>query len=78
MRELLKDPFYEMIGEYDNCVIDYCLMEDDTPYQGYRSHKDAVLFAMLKVIERYIEDEIKSELSFTDRSMTNPSRGILI
>ena len=66
MRELLNDPFYEMIKEYENCVIDYCLMEDDTPYQGYRSHKDAVLFAMLKVIERYIEDEIRSELRFTD------------
>ena len=52
MRELLNDPFYSFIEKYDRCVIDYCLIEDDTPYQGYRSHKDAVLFAMLKVIER--------------------------
>ena len=52
MRELLNDPFYSFIEKYDRCVIDYCLIEDDAPYQGYRSHKDAVLFAMLKVIER--------------------------
>ena len=44
MRELQNDPFYEMIGNYKNCIIDYCLIEDDTPYQGERSHKDAVLF----------------------------------
>ena len=55
MRELLNDPFYELIEKYDRCIIDYCLIEDDTPHQGYRSHKDAVLFAMLKVIERYID-----------------------
>ena len=47
MRELINDPFYELIEKYDRCIIDYCLIEDDTPHQGYRSHKDAVLFAML-------------------------------
>ena len=55
MRELINDPFYELIKQYDRCIIDYCLIEDDTPHQGYRSHKDAVLFAMLKVIERDID-----------------------
>ena len=53
MRELINDPFYKLIEKYDRCIIDYCLIEDDTPYQGYRSHKDAILFAMLKVTERY-------------------------
>ena len=52
MRELINDPFYELIEKYDRCIVDYCLIEDDMPYQGYCSHKDAVLFAMLKVIER--------------------------
>jgi len=50
MRELTKDPFYKLIKDYDRCIIDYCLIEDDTPYQGYLSHRDAVLFAMHKVI----------------------------
>ena len=63
MRELVKDPFYELIKNYPRCIIDYCLIEDDTAHQGYRSHKDAVLFAMLKVIERYIDEQLKSEIS---------------
>ena len=62
MRELITDPFYEMIGGYENCIIDYCLMEDDVPHQGKRSHKDAILFAMLKVIERYVDTQLKDEV----------------
>ena len=59
MRELLNDPFYELIGKYDRCIIDYCLIEDDVPHQGKRSHKDAILFAMLKVMERDIDDRCR-------------------
>ena len=55
MRELLNDPFYELIKKYDRCIIDYCLIEDDALYQGYRSHKDILQFAMFKMIERYDE-----------------------
>ena len=61
MRELINDPFYELIKKYDRCIIDYCLIEDDTPYRGYRSHKDAILFAMLKVIERDIDTQLIEE-----------------
>ena len=64
MRELKNDPFYERLEKYDRCLIDYCLIEDDTPHQGYRSHKDAILFAMLKYIERYIEEQLKNEISY--------------
>ncbi|MCR4949808.1 MAG: hypothetical protein K6A40_00630 [Solobacterium sp.] len=64
MRELINDPFYEMIKNYPDCLIDYCLIGDAALYQGYRSHKDAVLFAMLKVIERYIERQLRSELEY--------------
>ncbi len=53
-----------MISTYKNCLIDYCLIEDDTPHQGYRSHKDAILFAMLKVIERYIDEQLMSEIRY--------------
>ena len=64
MRELINDPFYELIGKFDRCIIDYCLIEDDTPHHGKRSHKDAILFAMLKVIERYIERQLKAEIEY--------------
>ena len=72
MRELTDDPFYELIGKYDRCLIDYCLIKDATPYQGYRSHKDAVLFAMLKVIERYIEEQLASEVGFSGKAREEP------
>ncbi|MBO4868439.1 MAG: hypothetical protein J5585_01870 [Clostridia bacterium] len=72
MRELINDPFYKLIKEYDDCVIDYCLIEDDTPYQGKRSHKDAILFAMLKVIERYIDEQLKSEVDFRGTALDEP------
>lgn len=62
MREAIHDHFYELIRSYKNCVIDYCLIEDDVPHKGYRSHKDAVLFAMCKVIERYIEQQLRAEI----------------
>ena len=72
MRELLQDPFYALMETYDRCVIDYCLIEDDTPYLGYRSHKDAVLFAMLKVIERDIETQLQSEFDFNGNVYDEP------
>ena len=62
MRELLNDPFYELMRDYPRCIIDYCLIEDDMPHQGKRSHRDAVLFAMLKVIERSINMRLKEEV----------------
>ena len=62
MRELVNDPFYKLIEEYDRCIIDYCLIEDNMPYQGYRSHKDAILFAMLNVMERYIDTQSGDEI----------------
>lgn len=58
MRELINDPFYELIEAYDRCVIDYCIIEADIPHQGYHSHKKAIEFAMGKLNERYIDDEL--------------------
>ena len=67
MRELTHDPFYELINkQYDRCVIDYCLIAPDFPYRGIRSHREAVLFAMLKIIERYLEDQRASEEKFAE------------
>ena len=62
MNELINDPFYKLIEKYDRCIIDYCLIEDDTPYHGYRSHKEAILFAMLKVTERYGDTSLRDEI----------------
>ncbi|MBO4312275.1 MAG: hypothetical protein J5828_04690 [Desulfovibrionaceae bacterium] len=72
MRELIDDPFYETIRNYDRCIIDYCLIKDDTPHQGKRSHKEAVLFAMLKVIERDIDTELKAEIKYCRKIEDEP------
>jgi len=67
MHELTQDPFYQLIGnEYDRCVIDYCLIAPDMPYCGIRSHREAVLYAMLKIIERYLVEHRASEERWTD------------
>lgn len=62
MRQLVNDLFYETIGGYPDCVLDYILMEDDNPHQGKRSHWNAVALAMLKMIEGYIERQMKREI----------------
>lgn len=72
MHELTNDTFYTMIKNYPRCIIDYCLIGDDTPHQGYRSHKDAILFAMLKVIERYIDTQLKDEISYGSKVQDEP------
>ena len=64
MRELVHDPFYRLLEQYPRCVIDYCLIEGDMPHQGYRSHKDAVLFAMLKVMERELDTQPRADLGY--------------
>ena len=67
MHELTQDPFYELINsQYSRCDIDYCLIAPDASYRGIRSHREAVLFAMLKVIERYLEEHRVSEEWFSE------------
>ena len=72
LRELIGDPFYERIGQHEDCVIDYFLLSDDTPHQGYRSHKDAILFAMLKIIEQDIETQLASEVLYCRKVQDEP------
>lgn len=72
MRKLIYDPFYELIEHYPRCGIDYCLIENNTPHQGYRSHKDAVLFATLKVIERDIITQLRDELAYGGKAQDEP------
>ena len=72
MRELINDPFYATIREYDRCVVDYCLMADEVSYQGEESHRTAVLFAMLKLIERDIAFRHESEQRWGEVAGTYP------
>jgi len=53
MRELCNDPFYETLKGYDRLEVDYCLMESDSAGRGFSAHKEAVLYAMHRLRERY-------------------------
>ena len=55
MYELRNDFFYDMLAKYSRCVIDYCLLKNELPYQEEKSHRDAVLYAMQKF--SYFDDE---------------------
>lgn len=32
------DPFYAVLAEYPDCVVDYCIVKATAPYAGYESH----------------------------------------
>lgn len=43
------DPVYELIAQYPDCVIDYCIIEGESAYQGYESHRAALKTACEKL-----------------------------
>ena len=63
MIELVKDSFYKMMDGYEDCIIDYCIMKEEIPYRGERSHEDAIRFAMLKVMERTFRKPYGAEIA---------------
>jgi hypothetical protein len=46
MYELKNDRFYAISEEYSDCCIDYCLLADDKEYEGEKSHRKAIEFAL--------------------------------
>ena len=46
MFKLKNDPFYRERKTYRDCLIDYCLIQDEEQYEGEASHRKALLFAM--------------------------------
>jgi hypothetical protein len=43
------DPFYRLIGNYPDCVIDYCLVKNGRTTGGYDAHRNALLWACRKL-----------------------------
>ena len=39
------DPAYAVIEEYPDIVVDYCIVKDGLPYNGYNSHWSALAYA---------------------------------
>ena len=63
MRELTEDRFYEVLGRYPSCVVDYVLLAGDGPYEGEASHRRAVLSALEKLAEREGTDPFDADPS---------------
>lgn len=45
-----EDPFYEILEEYPENIIDYCLVGNRASYKGVDSHFEALLAGALKII----------------------------
>jgi hypothetical protein len=63
MHEIKNDGFYELAKQYDSDPeyhfvgeVDYHLLEDDKPYEGLQSHRDALIVVFDRLVENSIED----------------------
>ena len=43
------DPFYDLIAAYPDCAVEYCIVQDDLPYNGLASHWHALAVACRKL-----------------------------
>ena len=53
LTELTNDIFYKEYKKYPDCVLDYCIIKNYSPYTHLNSHKKAVIFAMEKWKKKY-------------------------
>ena len=51
------DPVYDVLAEYPECAVEYCIVKDDLPYYGYISHWRALVLACQKHFESDGEGE---------------------
>ncbi len=73
MKRIDNDSFYEFIKKYDPDSqyhfvgeVDYHLLCDDKPYEGMRSHKEALRFVFEWLVEQVVYDIDKAQLSPLD------------
>lgn len=68
LRELKTDSFYQTLNEYDRTEVDYCLLENDSPDMGELSHKEAVVYAMRLLCEKYPWISFDAQKATADKS----------
>jgi len=73
MQIIDNDAFYEYIKQYDPDIeyhlvgeVDYHLLSDDEPYEGMRSHREALRFVFDWLAERRIENNENARIMFGD------------
>ena len=59
MKEIKNDAFYDLVKQYDSDrehhlvgEVDYYLLEDNKPYEGLNSHREALNFVFGLLMER--------------------------
>ncbi|MBR3396518.1 MAG: hypothetical protein IKG70_01530 [Lachnospiraceae bacterium] len=74
MYEIKLDPFYDFIKRYDSDSehhlvgeVDYYLLSDDKPYEGLKSHREALLIVFDRLVQRSIENRENARKMFGDR-----------
>ena len=73
MKRIDKDAFYESIKQYDpnseyHLVgeVDYNLLFDDKPYEGMKSHREALRCVFDWLVKQSIEDKENARIMFGD------------
>ena len=66
MHEILNDAFYDLAKQYDSDnehhlvgEVDYHLLSDENPYEGLKSHREALLFVFEWLAAKSIENQEK-------------------
>ena len=54
--ELTDDLFYKEYEKYQYCVLDYCIIKNNSTYNSIESHKEAVIFSMKKWKKKFKSD----------------------
>ncbi len=55
-----RDPFYELIAEYPDLAVDYCIVDDGQSYCGYESHRRALDTAFGRLCEEWEGDPVRA------------------
>ena len=73
MHEIQNDDFYEFARQYDSDrehhligEVDYHILCDDKPYEGLRSHREAVCFVFDWLLRPWVYDIDKAQASLLD------------
>ena len=68
MKEIKNDAFYDLVKQYDSDrehhlvgEVDYYLLDDNKPYEGLGSHREALSFVFDLLVERNTMNQKRDE-----------------
>ena len=79
MHEIENDAFYDYIKQYDQDneyhfvgEVDYHLLKDEKPYDGLRSHREALIVVFDRLAENSIRDQFSPLVYDIDKAQPTP------